>query len=204
MEKAFTEIYDKNKWGNGSGSGSKMSRNNQKYINILNKIIDDHSIKTICDVGCGDWQFSKFIEYDKKQLKYTGVDCVKSVIDNNIKCFNATNVEFQHKTISDDYIPEGYDLIILKDVIQHWTDEDILKYLLIILDKNKYVFLTNGFKFMRDPSKNNLEKRNINNQYRYHPVSIKKYPLSEYSEYCMETTEYFSKQMNLLQKKNLI
>ena len=199
MEKAFTEIYDKNKWG-GSGTGSKMSRNNQKYIDILNKIITDYSIKKICDVGCGDWQFSKFIEYNKKPVKYIGVDCVKSVIDKNIKHYKSSNVNFKHKTISDKYIPEGYDLIILKDVIQHWTDEDILKYLPQILDKNKYVFLTNGFKFMRDPSKNSITLRDINNQYRYHPVSINNYPLSVFTDNCLQTTEYFSKQMNLLEK----
>ena len=45
-------------------------------------------------------------------------------------------------------------LIILKDVIQHWTDESIMNYLPKILDKNKYVFITNGYRFMRDPTKN--------------------------------------------------
>ena len=39
MEEIFTEIYDKNKWGGGSGTGSNMSRNNKKYIDILNEIL---------------------------------------------------------------------------------------------------------------------------------------------------------------------
>ena len=33
------------------------------------------------------------------------------------------------------YIPKGFDLIIIKDVIQHWTDEDILSFFGEILDK---------------------------------------------------------------------
>jgi len=204
MEEVFTEIYDKNKWGGGSGTGSKMSRNNQKYIDILNEILNKYNIKTICDIGCGDWQFSKFIKYNTKDINYLGIDCVKSVIDNNLKDYKDTNINFEHKTISDKYIPENYDLIILKDVIQHWEDKDILKYISRILKNNKYVFVTNGYKFMRDKSKNNLKERNINNQYRYHPVDINKYPLSEYKKFCLQTYEYFSKQMNLLHQKKLI
>ena len=187
MEKIFTEIYDKNKWGEGSGTGSKMSRNNQKYIDILNEILNKYNIKTICDIGCGDWQFSKFIKYDTKDINYLGIDCVKSVIDNNLEEYKKDNINFEYKTISDDYIPKGYDLIIIKDVIQHWEDKDILKYISKILENNKYVFITNGYRFMKDKNKNNLKERNINNPYRYHPVDINKYPLSEYKEYCLET-----------------
>ena len=200
MEKIFTEIYDKNKWGGGSGTGSHMSRNNKKYIDILNEILHnkDYKIKSVCDIGCGDWQFSKYIDF--KGFEYTGIDCVKSVIDENKKTYKKKNIEFIHKSVEDDFIPEGYDLIILKDVIQHWTDESILNYLPKILDKNKYVFITNGYRFMRDPTKNSLTKRNINNQYKYHPVDIKKYPLCEYKDICLQTNEYFSKQMNLFYK----
>ena len=79
MEQAFTTIYDKNKWG-GSGTGSKMSRNNQNYIDLLKQVISDYDIHTICDVGCGDWQFSQHIGYDQMDVSYLGIDCVKSVI----------------------------------------------------------------------------------------------------------------------------
>ena len=40
-------------------------------------------IKSVCDIGCGDWQFSQYIDF--KGFKYTGIDCVKSVIDENKK-----------------------------------------------------------------------------------------------------------------------
>ena len=45
-----------------------------------------------------------------------------------------------HKAVEDDFIPEGYDLIILKDVIQHWTDESIINYLPKILDKTNMFY----------------------------------------------------------------
>ena len=63
MEKAFTEIYDKNVWGgDGSGTGSKLSRNNLKYIKMV-EAISENDIKSICDVGCGDWVFSQYINF---------------------------------------------------------------------------------------------------------------------------------------------
>ena len=50
---------------------------------------------------------------------------------------------------------------------------------------------------MRDPTKNKLTQRDVSNQYRYHPVDINKYPLNEYTDYCISTYEYHAKQMNL-------
>ena len=63
MEDRFTKIYDKNRWGGGSGSGSKMSRNQKKYIDMLLEIMDNNNVKSICDLGCGDWSFSQYINW---------------------------------------------------------------------------------------------------------------------------------------------
>ena len=198
MEDIFTNIYSKNIWGGGSGGGSKISSHTQKYVDILYYILYEYDIKNICDIGCGDWEFSRFIDFS--DFNYTGIDCVKSVIDENKNLYQKDNISFIHKTIGNNYIPEGYDLVILKDVIQHWTNEDILKWLPDILEKNKYVFITNGFKYMRKPENNNL-KRDINNRYRYHPVDINKYPLIKFKDICLMSEEYFLKQMNLLHLK---
>jgi len=192
-EASFTKIYDKKIWGGGSGTGSKMSRNNKKYIEMIQDILQDYDIKTICDIGCGDWEFTQHIDFGDRQ--YLGVDCVESVIDENKKKYK--KVKFDHKVIGEDYIPKGFDLIIIKDVIQHWTDEDILNYFGQILKDNKFVFCSNGYKFMRDPSKNKIKKRCIKNQYRYHPVALDNYPLCEFKDKCVKTQTYHAKQMNL-------
>jgi 2-polyprenyl-3-methyl-5-hydroxy-6-metoxy-1,4-benzoquinol methylase len=175
-----------------------MSRNNKKYIDILQDILNKYEINTICDVGCGDWEFSQNIDFGSRE--YLGIDCVSSVIEKDKENFKAKNINFDHKVIGDDYIPEGFDLIIIKDVIQHWTDEDIMKYFSQIIEKNKYVFSTNGYKFMRDPTKNTLEKRDISNQYRYHPVSVDKYPLLEFKDYIKGRQTYHAKEMVLFSK----
>jgi len=200
MENIFTNIYAKNIWGGGSGSGSNVSKDTLKYIQLLESIINnpEYDIKTICDIGCGDWSFSQFINFGDKE--YFGIDCVESVIDINKEKYEKDNIKFDNKVVDDNYIPKGYDLIIIKDVIQHWTDEDILNYLNQILINNKFVFCTNGYKFMRDKSKNDLKKRDINNKYRYHPVDIDKYPLLEFKEHVLTNNKHRAKQMLLLTK----
>lgn len=200
MENIFTNIYDKKIWGNGSGSGSNVSKDTLKYIQILESIINnsEYNIKTICDIGCGDWEFSQFINFGDKE--YLGIDCVNYIIKINQDKYEKENIKFEHKIVNDDYIPKGFDLIIIKDVIQHWKDEDILKYLNEILINNKFIFCTNGYKFMRDKTKNDLKKRDINNKYRYHPVDIDKYPLSEFKEYVLSENKYRAKQMILFTK----
>ena len=196
MEEAFTEIYQKKRWGNGSGTGSKLSFDNKKYIELLESIIEEYNIHTICDIGCGDWEFSQYINF--KDCEYLGIDCVKSVIDSNIKEHTVSNINFEHRSVEDEYFPNGYDLIIIKDVIQHWEDEDIIKFMKKLLMNNKYVFSTNGYKFMRDPSKNSILKRDINNQYRYFPVNIDRYPLNTLKMECLMRFERRAKQMLLL------
>ena len=198
MEDAFKNIHKKNIWGGGSGTGSKMTRNNKKYIEKLQKVIKDKDINSICDVGCGDWEFSQYIDFSEKE--YLGIDCVPDIIKKNKERFSKDNIHFEHKVIGKDYLPKGYDLIILKDVIQHWTDEDILKYLNEILINNKFVFCTNGYKFMRDKKKNDLKNRDINNKYKYHPVDVDKYPLSEFKEYVLTENKHRAKQMILFTK----
>ena len=95
MENAFKTIHRKNKWGGGSGTGSKMSRNNKKYISILEDIIKDNNIHTICDVGCGDWEFSQHIDFAGKE--YLGIDCVPDIIQTNQERFN--NYKRCHSTL---------------------------------------------------------------------------------------------------------
>jgi len=179
MESKFTEIYDKKKWGskNGkgsSGSGSNCSPDTKWYISLLMRHIEETESKSICDMGCGDWEFSKTIDWSG--LHYTGIDCVKSVIEDNRLNYEKDNIKFIHGEAGD--IPEGYDFVILKDVIQHWTDEQIEDILPQIISKNKYVFLGNGYKFGRDKSKNNWTDRTLDKIYKYHPVDISKRPLS--------------------------
>jgi len=181
MEEKFTEIYDKKKWGSkdgkgSSGSGSNISPDTKWYIDLLMKYIKKTESISICDVGCGDWEFSKTIDWSG--LHYVGIDCVKSVIDDNINKYQKDNIRFFHTDAK--CIPSRYDFVILKDVIQHWTDEQIDEILPQIINSNSYVLLVNGYKFGRTPEKNDWTTRVLDKVYHYHPVDVTKKPLCDY------------------------
>ena len=177
MENTFTKIYSKNIWGS-SGTGSKFTHDNKWFLKELKRHMDEYNLKTIGDIGCGDFEIMSHYELEAGQT-YTGLDCVEFLMnDLNTKNIDK-NIKFIYQDISN-IIPIGYDIIILKDVIQHWTDEDIDLFLPKLLANNKYVYCVNGFKFGRDPTKNNWIKRELDKKYNYHPISIEKAPLDKY------------------------
>lgn len=182
MEQKFTDIYNKKIWGSRdgkgtSGTGSSISPDTKWYIQLLMKHIEDTNSINICDIGCGDWEFSKTIDWTG--LNYTGIDCVKSVIDNNNKLYKNDMISFSHQDAKS--IPKGYDFVILKDVIQHWNDQDIKDIIPEILKHNKFIFLCNGYIFGRDRSKNNWTTRELDKKYHYHPIDIHKEPFTSLS-----------------------
>lgn len=147
-ETPFDEIYAKGSWGNGSGHGSSPDYT-AGYRDFLQKWLVSHQIKTVVDIGCGDWQFSNLVNW--KGIDYTGIDCVKSVVDKN----NATyaipgRIRFLHHNILVDEWQTPCDLIILKDVIQHWPNEAILRVLPALRKMTKQLLITNCSNGARD------------------------------------------------------
>ena len=162
MEGVFTEIYDKNIWGCGSGGGSKKSVCGP-YIDFVRKFINDMNVKKVVDLGCGDWQFSEEIYKDLNldsssgsgsgsgsTVEYIGYDCVKSVVETNKEKFSkdigTTTTTFMHLDFfSNVENLEKADLYILKDVLQHWTIESITTFLDKITKnkQTKYILICN-------------------------------------------------------------
>ena len=135
-EYIFTKIYKEKNWHSddiksseycsGSGSDEKFAA---PYIKTVIKFINDNNIKTIVDLGCGDFRIGKKIVQSLPQVKYTGIDVVPALIE-YLKKENRTflNVEFLCKNIVRDEIPLA-DLILIRQVFQHLSNKDILKVL---------------------------------------------------------------------------
>ena len=86
MKEQFTKIYQEERWGKGKGSGSgSRPKFNKDYISFLENFLKDNNIKSVIDYGCGDWQFSQYVDWGN--IDYLGLDIVDSVIDNNKKQF---------------------------------------------------------------------------------------------------------------------
>ena len=149
----FSKIYKEDLWHGGSGAGSKLE-NVKEYVEILQKYIDKPEIKTVLDLGCGDWQFSKFL--DLSSVSYLGVDVVESVIESNSTSYSASNIKFISRDITTYELPK-VDLIICKDVLQHLCNKDVVTILVKIITSSKFSLITNDFK------PENTENKDIDN-----------------------------------------
>lgn len=150
MKETFCEIYQNRKWYRGSGSGS-LVENTVEYRKFLQDFINRQDIKTVIDLGCGDWQFSKLIDWDS--VSYTGIDVVPSVIkDNKVAYGTRPNINFICADVLS-YEPQA-DLIIMKDVLQHWPNEDI-QHFFAHSARAKYILITNSIQTIdiTDPNK---------------------------------------------------
>ena len=152
-KKVFSKIYKEDLWNEGSGDGSKIE-NVREYVDVLQKYIDKPEIKTVIDLGCGDWQFSKFL--DLSSVLYLGVDVVDSVIDSNIDLYSASNIDFISRDIITYELPQ-VDLIICKDVLQHLSNRDVISVLIKIIKSSKFALITNDF------NPENTENKDIDN-----------------------------------------
>lgn len=138
MKAQFEEIYAENKWLYGSGEGSQR-RHTKRYMSFLQAFLRSNNIKSVVDIGCGDWQFSQFIDW--KGIDYSGFDVVGSVIEANQRKFAAPGVRFQLTVGGTSDFPSA-DLLIAKDVLQHWSN-DAIRAFLPNFKKYSYCLITN-------------------------------------------------------------
>ena len=183
MEQIFTNVYENNIWGNNnidnysgsSGEGSSITYNKNSYVPFIRQFIMINNIKTICDLGCGDFRCGKLL-YDDLNVSYTGYDTYNKIIQYNSTQHANNKYNFIHLdffTYKEDII--SGDLCILKDVIQHWSLDNIYTFLdyLIESKKFKFIILCNYCHQRKDNT--NI----INGDFR--PLSCDYFPLKKYS-----------------------
>lgn len=162
MEQDFTNLYERNMWGNNdnieyngsSGDGSEIYYNKDSYIPFLKKLLTSNNIKNVVDLGCGDFKCGKLI-YDDLDISYTGYDVYKKIIDYHTKQqeYKLPKYSFLHLDFynNKESIIQG-DICILKDVIQHWALDNIYNFLdyLVESKKFKYILICNCCAQMQD------------------------------------------------------
>ena len=151
LGKQFDAIYSVNRWGTGSGAGS-LPQVTAGYREFLQNFIAQRNIKTIADVGCGDWQFSRLMDFSKVQ--YTGYDVSSIVIEQNTKLYQKDNIKFVHYDGDFEQV-EPADLLICKDVLQHLPNAYIHNFLKV-LPKFQYALITNDIDELK-PENNNID-----------------------------------------------
>jgi len=116
------------------------------YRAFLERFLHLNNIGSIVDIGCGDWQFLRFVNL--AGVRYHGFDVVESVIERNRRLYAAENISF-------DMIPDDFDdvpladLLIMKDVLQHLSNEEILRHRDGLFSRFPKCLLTNSYRKLR-------------------------------------------------------
>ena len=143
-ENIFKVIYDRNKWGSDlsvSGFGSEYSQT-KLIIEAIPRIINDYKIRSILDIPCGDFNWMKRV--DMSQIKYIGADIVSEITDENNHKYSTSNKNFLNLDLIKDKLPKS-DLIICRDCLVHFSEEDIFKALKNICESNSRFLMTTNF-----------------------------------------------------------
>lgn len=146
LENIFNDIYINEKWNNkiknvplsGPGSSIESAKN---FLHFVDKFIKDNNIKNIIDIGCGDLTWiSKSDFFNNDNINYLGMDISEFIINKN-------KLKFPNKIFCVNNAIEKFDnsceLIILRDVIFHLSNQNIIDIFTNIKNKFKYICITN-------------------------------------------------------------
>jgi 2-polyprenyl-3-methyl-5-hydroxy-6-metoxy-1,4-benzoquinol methylase len=146
LKNVFNNIYENGKWNNGlrsvplSGPGSSLETA-KNFLLFIDKFIEDNNIKSVIDTGCGDLTWiSKSNFFNNDNFNYLGIDISDYII--NINKEKYPNKNFQVNNVIENFSNCG-DLIIIRDVIFHLSNNDILNVFKNIKNKFKYICVTN-------------------------------------------------------------
>lgn len=127
----FSKIYNDGLWNKkssnfNSGPGSHNKELVIPFLEFVNCFIINKKIKTIVDLGCGDFNIGKNIYKNTNQ--YYAIDIVPNLIDHNKNLFKDSKIKFECNDFINDPIPEA-DCVILRQVLQHLDNQSIIKIL---------------------------------------------------------------------------
>ena len=125
-EAIFSDIYENNRWGGepgsyDSGSGSRPDVAGP-YISALRALIRKEGVKSIVDLGCGDFEVGRRIL--SPELSYVGCDIVPGLVARNVTRSGTEHIAFRNLDVVTDPLPQG-DLCIIRQVFQHLSNADI-------------------------------------------------------------------------------
>jgi hypothetical protein len=145
----FTNVYQNKLWGAASpetespfysGPGSSDPQIVDPYVETVKRFFGSFPAKKkALDLGCGDFRVGSRI-IDSFDL-YTACDVVPELVQFNQQYWRDLPVEFLVLDLVKDEIPTG-DVLILRQVLQHLSNDDISKFTQSIPRCFSYLLLT--------------------------------------------------------------
>ena len=140
-------VAETSDWAGHSGSGSS-AYHTISYKAFVESFIAANRIRSIIDIGCGDWQFSRFINFGATD--YYGYDVVPAVIARNDASFGSAKRIFREMPEAFDKLP-SCDLLIMKDVLQHLSNKKIDLFLQSLFPRFHFCLVTNSYEKLDTP-----------------------------------------------------
>ena len=127
--RVFARLYEDGEWGKEHpGSTLEASR---PYRAFVEQLIVEHDIRSVLDAGCGMAGYPHAIDW--KGARYVGLDVVPAVVEANRARFPGVEyVEGDARRLDalNGFVPKaGFDLLLVKDVLQHWSLESVRAFL---------------------------------------------------------------------------
>jgi hypothetical protein len=126
----FSIIYKDNLWaehakvdGFYSGRGTHSEAANT-YVSYVDSFIKRNRIRSVTDIGSGDFSIGGRITERNQDLIYNGVDVVSELIQHNQSRYGSERINFYCRDASKASIPGG-DLLTIRQVLQHLSNENI-------------------------------------------------------------------------------
>lgn len=120
-EAIFTPQYAKS-----SGFGSTPVAT-VVYRQFLEAFIKENSIKSVLDMPCGDFGFMHLV--DLNGASYSGYDIIKKRVAENNRIYANDRISFQCQDVRNAPVPDGTDLVLIKDMLQHWSNAEVIAFL---------------------------------------------------------------------------
>ena len=115
--------------GASSGYGSAV-QSTTTYRHVLETFIRLNGVRTVLDLACGDWQFSKFMPWASYGISYLGLDVSDYIIEVNTAAYTSDHCKFGVINDPSELSELGpFDLVICKDAMQHMPNDTINQYL---------------------------------------------------------------------------
>jgi len=155
----FSTIYKENIWGGKqgqfySGEGT-YDPDAEVYIEKLVNFVRQHNIKSIAEVGCGDFTIMKKVLAQLPDVKFTGMDVVPALIAYHKENHQTDRINFQVTDAIEERLAPA-DLLIIRQVLQHLKNDAILK-ILSKIGAYRYALISEHIPITKD-AEPNLEK----------------------------------------------
>ena len=129
LQDVFSHHYRENTWRSEesvSGPGSTLGYT-ENLRSELPLVLDRLGARRILDAPCGDYNWFGRIPRSS-EVHYLGADIVEPLIDANREAHENENTRFEVLDITHDSLPAA-DLWIVRDCLQHLSNEDIFRAL---------------------------------------------------------------------------